>query len=349
MKTLRTKLPDRVFRKLMKKKRNAGFGGKSWTDFFIHETKNISLVDSFDEAIGKGTKLNLAPLWMENLVMNIPQIIPEEYPEDKDKFSIGKLQKHEDEPALIIAAGPSIREKKHLKLLAERGFKGKIFSCDRMLVPCLEHGIVPDYVTSVDGNRELIIKWFDDPIVDDYAEDIIGLFTTTSAPNAVRRFKEAGGEIHWFHGMLDQFYELDSVSSFLNYMTGSTVVSCGGNVGSATWTLAYYLKCNPLIFIGLDLGYTKDTPIEETAYYKQISVSGASLEQKQLFYVEGINPDFGCEYYTDIVFQHYKEALLEMAHLASATTINATEGGSFHGQGVTGMPFNKVLDKYGEN
>lgn len=347
MKKLAVQLPDTTFIKLSKKKREDGFGGKSWKEWFMHLTKNVSIVDRFDEAITKGTRTNLAPLWMENFVMNIPLIIPEDYPEDKDKYSIGQLPKHEGEPALIIAAGPSIHEKNHIQLLADKGFGGKIFACDRMLIPLLKAGVIPDYVACVDGNREKIVKWFDDPIVDKYAKKIKGLFTTTTAPNAAKRFKDAGGQLFWFHGMLDQFYNLDSVTSFMNYMTGSTAISCGGNVGGACWTLAYYLKCSKIILIGLDLGYTKDTPIEETAYYEQLSASGAPLEGIQPFYEEGINPDFSCQYYTDIVFKHYKEALLEMVAMADIETINATGGGSLFGPGIKGMKFEKVLEEYG--
>ena len=350
MRRLTVNLPEVTFKKLLKMKREDGFGDKSWAEWFRHITKNISLDERFDQAIGKQTKRGLAPLWMENFVMNLPEIVDMSiYPREKDKWSIGKLPKHEGKPALVVAAGPSIREKNHLSLLAEHGWRGVIFCCDRMLIPMLKHGVIPDYVVCVDGNREKIVRWFDDPIVDEYASKITGLFATTAAPNAVKRFKKAGGKIYWFHGMLDPFYELDSVTSFMNYMTGSTAISCGGNVGSTCWTLAYYFKCEPIIFIGLDFGYTKETPIEETAYYEQLAKSGAPLENIQRFYEEGINPDFGCHYYTDIVFKHYKEALLDMIQAAGVETINATEGGSFFGPGVKGMRFKEVLEKYGKN
>ncbi|MBW2671906.1 MAG: DUF115 domain-containing protein [Deltaproteobacteria bacterium] len=341
-------MPDVTFRKLLKLKKQQGYEGKPWSDWFRYLTRTVSLNERFDDAVGRNTRSGLAPLWMENFIMNLPEIVDlETYPRDKDKHSIGRLPKHKGRPALIVAAGPSVEEKHHLELLAERGFKGVIFACDRMLIPLLKNGVVPNYVVSVDGNREKIVRWFDDPIVDRYAKRVTGLFVSTAAPNAVRRFKQAGGRIYWFHGMLDPFYELDSVTSFMNYMTGSTAVSCGGNVGTSCWTLAYYLKCSPIIFIGLDLGYTKETPIEETAYYELLKSSGAPLENIQQFYEEGVNPEFGCEYYTDAVFKNYRDSLLEMVEAAGVETINATEGGCVFGPGIRCMRFEEVLERYG--
>lgn len=356
MPKLSVNLSENTFRKLMKMKMDNKLGGKPWGEFFIFITRNVSINDSISEAISRSTKEGLGKLWAENFTMNLPAIVSDDYdyvfkdyPEKKESASIGMLPKAEGKPALIIAAGPSIREKKHIELLAERGWKGISLTTDRMLVPLLKAGFTPTHVMSVDGNRELIVKMFDDPIVDKYADKITGLFCSTSAPNAVQRFKKAGGRLHWFHGMMDNFWvEQDSVSSWMNYMTGSTCISAGGNVGSTGYTIAYYMKCSPICFIGLDYGYTPDTPIEKTAYYERLAKPGLPMEAILGFYTTGYNPDFGVNYRTDVVFQHYKTALFEMIASAKTETYNATEGGAVHGPGVKGIKFSELLDKYGE-
>ena len=257
---------------------------------------------------------------------------------------------------LVVAAGPSIYKHNHIPLLSEHPTdKIALFLCDRMLLPCLKGGVTPDkfphyYVGSVDGNRELIMKWFDDPIIDKWAPQITGLFCTTMAPNAAKRFKDAGGKTRWFHGMMDSFNLTGSVTSLMNYMTSSTAIAAGGNVGSTNFTLAYYMSCNPIGLVGLDLGYPEETPIEETAYYKQLKATGAPLEllEKQQF-VHGFNPLFGTKFYQDIVFMHYGQAFMEMVEVLppNMKVINCTESGSVYGGRIEGMKLKEFLKKYG--
>lgn len=345
---------DIVFQKFMKMKRDRKLKGKGWEPLITDLTKNMSLSDNIGEAISKSTKEGLFKLWSENFAMNFRSIVGEKdlpfehYPDKKDMWSIGLLPKKEMSPALFIAAGPSVRERGHVELLARRGWKGVSLATDRMLIPLLKAGYVPNYVVSVDGNRELIVKWFDDPIVDEYAPKIIGIFCSTVAKNAVDRFRKAGGEVRWFHGMMDSFFETDSVTSMMNFMTGSTALSAGGNVGATCFTVAHYLHCNPIVAIGLDLGYNADTPIEQTAYYDRLYKPGVPMEQLMKLYKRDWNPSTGKEYLIDVVFVHYRDALREMVLAAKREFINSTEGGSLFGEGIKCLPFSEVLDKYGE-
>ncbi|MFH1327738.1 MAG: hypothetical protein ABIH76_02650, partial [Candidatus Bathyarchaeota archaeon] len=94
MKKLRVDIPDVVFNKLEKQKREDKFGRKPWADWFRHITKNVTLVEGFNEAITKGTRDALAKLWMENFVMNLKFIVDlDTYPDGKDANSLGLLPK----------------------------------------------------------------------------------------------------------------------------------------------------------------------------------------------------------------------------------------------------------------
>lgn len=353
-------MPETTFLKLTKDKIEKNIGKGMWGEYFRYLMKNVFIIEDIGASITKATAKGLSELWMENFIMNIPDIVDlKTYPASKEESSIGMLPKHKEAPALIVAAGPSIHKYKHLDLLAEKGFNGKIFTTDRMLLPLLQRGVIPDYVVTVDGNRELIVKWYSDPLIDRYGDRITGLFATTVANNVVKRFKAAGGTIRWFHGALDSFHTLDSVSSFMNYMTKDTSIQCGGNVGATCFTLAWYLHSLPIIFIGLDLGYTLETPAEETAYYKSMAEAGVPMEKIKSLFSEGFNPDFNVGYTQDMVFKHYRDSILEMIENQSyfigdtlvvtepVEVINATGGGALHGKGITGMPFSKVLEKYG--
>ena len=354
-------LSERTFEKLRRLKEDAKLGDKPWEDYFKHLTRGVSLVEGQSERIHRATQETLFKLWTENLIMNVPEIIDYgKYPEVKEVNSIGTLAKHSGKPALVIGAGPSIYKYGHIQLLSEHpSDRLCLFLCDRMLIPCLRGGVTPDrfpnfYVASVDGNRDKIVKWFDDPVVDKWAGQVTGLFASTVAPNALQRFKKAGGRVKFFHGMVDSFWQVDSVTSMMNFMTGSTCLACGGNVGGTCFTLAYYLECEPVILCGLTYGYEPETPIEETAYYHTFKEAGQPMLIESMskgFMKEGFNPDFGTPYKIDLVFQSYKDAFLEMAEQAtrakpSLRIINATEGGSLHGAYITGMRLKDCLEKY---
>lgn len=363
-------LSKTTFQKLRRMKQDQRFGDRTWAEWIRHLVSGVRIEETPSEKISKATQESLGKVWMENFVKNIPMIIDlETYPDEKDTRSVGKLPKLEG-PGIVVAAGPSIQKHRHIEALAESGWAGGIFACDRMLIPLLRAGVTPEkfphiYVVSIDGNRDLIVKWFDDPLVDRYAEGIVGLFASTVANNAIKRFAHAGGRPYFFHGMLDDFATFESVTSFMNLMTGSTCVSALGNVGATCWTLAQYLGCSPILLIGMDYGYRDDTPIEETAYYKHLKEVGIPTEQILTLFRRGYNPDFDTYYRTDLVFRHYREGFLNAVamsptimhdpgpgkglrpvKLMPTTTLNCTEGGSLHGEGISAMTFNDALAKY---
>jgi len=349
MPTLKIQLSDYLYKKLLKKKEEDGYGGKSWVDWIRHITKGVIVNPTPSDLISKGTREHLAELWAENFIMNLPEIIDwDRYPECKEEKSIGLLPKFKDRSALVVGAGPSIWKHNHLQVIAESDYGGVLFITDRMLIPCLKAEITPEkfpdyFVVSVDGNREKILKFFDDPIVDKYADGITALFAATGAPTAVKRFK---GRKYFFLGMLDPFHEMDSVTGFMNYMVKLTAVSCLGNTGSAAIVIAHYLGCKPIILCGMTLGYLPETPLEETAYYQTLKKSGLSEEQILQFFYRGYNPLFDREYVMDAVFKHYRDSLVDAIEQHGIEVVNATEEGSIHGAGIKGMTLKEALRRY---
>jgi len=281
--------------------------------------------------------------------------------------SIANIPKKVDRPCIIVAAGPSLKKHNHIELLSQSGWKGPIITTDRMLRPLLEAGVSPEsgfdlMVAGVDGHRIVIPKWYRDdqgnPI---HAEGVTGMFCSTTAPQAIIAAKQAGVDTYFFHGLFDDFFSNDSVSGAMEYMVKLPAISAGGNVGATCWTLGLYLRCNPIIFTGFDLGYNMDTPIEETAYYHKLTVSGATSADIEPMFNEGFNPDFGVGYRQDPVFKHYKDGFISMLETQSRelgmglpdayplTTINATESGSMHHPTlVKGMTLRQVIEEYGD-
>jgi hypothetical protein len=288
---------------------------------------------------------------MENFAMNMPLIL-----------AASKIEKSPKslKPMLIVGAGPSIRAKEQIKILKEWWQEGShagmldIVATDRMFIPLLENDITPDYVITVDGNREKIIKWYDSPLVNGGSVSQAVVLSNTTAPNVAKLLVEKGVRIAWFIAMLDSFQLPTNVTRLMYYMTGgATPINCGGNAGTGGWALANYLQASEIALIGLDFGYLEGTPIEQTAYYSQIEPAlksnSAALNG---FYFDDFNPDFGVKCYSDIMFKHYKMGFLEMLMLSKIPTFNCTEGGIVYGTGLRGMKFKDYLDrltKKGEN
>jgi hypothetical protein len=279
-------------------------------------------------------------IWMENLVDNLPVI--------KTCKNISHIPKATRRAAIVVGAGPSFEEKGHMELLKE--VKNQtIISVDRMFIPLLGVGIIPDIVVSVDGHRQLIVKWYDGPLVDEN-RGTIGVMAVTVAPNVVKRFP---GEKFFFTPLLDELTSPTSLTRAISYMTGAPILSAGANIGITCVNLAAYLGYKNIILTGMDQGYPIELPIEKSQYYpiyKEADPTMTPERYKETFLEYGYNPDFGVKYYTDKVFKYHRDHLVEISNYLAengVTIINATEGGAVHGGAIIGMPLKEALHKYG--
>jgi hypothetical protein len=279
-------------------------------------------------------------IWMENLVDNLPVI--------KTCENISQIPKATRRAAIVVGAGPSFKEKGHMELL--RGVKNQaIIAVDRMFIQLLSAGITPDIVASVDGHRELIVRWYDSPLVDEN-RGTIGVMAVTVASNVVKRF--LGGKF-FFTPLLDELDSPTSLTKAISYITGAPILSAGANIGITCVNLAAYLGYKNIILTGMDQGYTMETPIEKSAYYPIVKEADPTMtpeKYKKVFIEYGYNPDFKVEYYTDKVFKYHRDHLVEISNYLAengVTIINATEGGAVHGGAIIGMSLKEALRKYG--
>lgn len=345
-------LPETIFRKLRMKKELDGFGDKTWSDYARYLAKDVRLRPTEKETIQQTTKDSLLQTWMQNFAENLPHIlkgktIADEVPPNPDDVPKGV--------AIVVGAGPSVWKHKHLDLLAESDFKGVVVATDRMLIPCLKAGVVPNYVLSVDGNREKIIQWYDDPIVDEYGKKIKAFLITCVAHNVLQRCRKAKMQVRWFHPIFDDWRQLESFTRVQKLMTSSKklpygvpAMQCGGNTGTACWIMSHaLLRRSPIALIGLDLGYNEDTPIEETAYYKSLSKElGDDIQKIKLAFRWFYNPYFKTKAYAEAIFDHYRRSFLELTQETQpwVETINCTEGGTLFGPGIHCMYFKDFLE-----
>lgn len=279
--------------------------------------------------------------------------------------------------AIIIAAGPSLRRNEVAKVLREEAYGGAVIATDSALRYCLENGITPSLVVTLDPHPNRIVRWFGDPALceediaaDDYFsrqdmdrafsdqiranEEIIALLDrhgkqikialSTSASSAVvKRAIQTGMQIYWWNPMLDDPEKPNSVTRRLYAMNGLPCLNAGGNVGTACWMIAdAVLGCKRVALTGVDFSYYEDTPYENTQYYHE-AVQLVGKENLDSLYIRLFNPYIQKWFYTDPAYMWYRQAFLEMVSDADCQTFNCTEGGILYGDGIEFVPLRKFL------
>lgn len=302
----------------------------------------------------KYTYNKLIYLWLDNFAHNLPQI--------REGLDINDLPKREGEACLCVGAGPSLSKFHHLEKIKQTGWKHPILVCDRILKNCLEHGIVPYAVASVDGSP-LIAKYYKSKIVKKHMDKINAIFNVTVHPSVVNQWK---GKIHWFTAMLDMpgkpkgKINTHSMSFFLHVMSGyKNIMSAIGNVGSTIWNVGYVLGCNPICLVGYDFSEQVNDKAKAiyfksfTAMYLQKfkgDVNKAMDKAADLHQVEH-NPDFDNYYLINPIWKRYRATLASHIISSGYPTVNCTEGGCLHTEAIkcdnfTAMSLEKALEKW---
>ena len=78
-----------------------------------------------------------------------------------------------------------------------------LIATDRILIPLLRLGVIPDLVVSIDGDHEVIARFVDDPMVDQHGAKLRVAMASMGAPPVAERFARAGATLYWFHPLFD--------------------------------------------------------------------------------------------------------------------------------------------------
>jgi len=353
---------------LLKLKVEQGFEEKTWDEWFnfcfgskpsTSQTKIEKVMEklhyeSFDEWV-QNFAINLNYIWTESSarILNIAQ----------------EAHKRNDNSAIVIGRGPSVKKHDHLKLIADSNYKGSIICADGSLIPALRAGITPDkfpkfYVLTIDP-LERQKMFYDDDIVDQYGKQISGIFSVVTHPSATDRARQAGIKIHWLHSLFDYNEgkkSFNQISALMvrakSHTEGLPAIQTGGNVGTSAWFVGWQiLKCNTVALVGINHGWEEDDPLEKIITHGRTSdpkMFGSDIpinieQDDPLFdklFIKVYNPEFGCHSIIDPLFQFYSNALKEFILRSPSwlTTVNATEGGSIFGERIKCMRLREFLN-----
>jgi len=293
---------------------------------WIEIAENHKKTKSKMQLLSDNTRRNTFPLWMSNFKANWNRF--QKYPDIKEI-------KEKPGPAIIIGAGPSLKKNKHIEMLIKNGYDGTTVCTDRALIHCLEKGLIPDYVVSLDADP-VLVDFYDHHLVRKHADEITAIFACTVHPSIIDVWP--GKDIYFFSCRMDNPNKLMSISNAMMHLTGGTILETGGNVGVCSMFISHLVKKSPIVLIGMDLGWTLPlevddiTKLESWGIYEKMH--NGDINKVKKCFRRGYNSFFKKEYIVDFIFDVYLESTrtwIEGLHKREGwKVINCTGGGALH-------------------
>jgi hypothetical protein len=248
--------------------------------------------------------------------------------------------RYRDCPAVIVSAGPSLRKNKHL--LKELENSAVLIAVQTTLQPLLEMGCEPHFVTSLDYH-EICTRFF---------EKLPAKIRTelVAEPKATPRVLEMmTGPVNLIGN--------DFAEGLLREMKlRKPSLTSGATVAHLAFYLAEHLGCNPIIFVGQDLGFSDGLCYMPGTSYEDVWRPElgrfCTLEMKQWEQIMRDRmilrkvPDYkGRSMYTEERLFTYLLQFERDFGKSKARIIDATEGGAMK-RGTEVMPLAEAIVKY---
>lgn len=169
-------------------------------------------------------------------------------------------------PAIVVSAGPSLR--RNIDLLRDPAVRGRfvVIAVQTVLKTLLAKGIKPDFVTALD--HDSISKRFYEGLTREQVEGVTLVVEPKASPaifDAFPGFIRCPGE-RILDNILAEGAD-DATRQLLTRPRGE--LKPGATVAHLAYYLARHLGCDPVIFVGQDLGFT------DGQYY----AAGAAIHQ----------------------------------------------------------------------
>jgi Tfp pilus assembly protein PilF len=233
-------------------------------------------------------------------------------------------------PAILVAGGPSLD--KNIHLLPQAKGKALIIAVDTVLPALCRHGVLPDFVTSIDP-QELTYEKFADvvPLV----KDVSLIAVPAVTPRVTKTFPAPG--VFWL-------FSARTMEAWINTLSGGKTLTAGaGTVAHANILSAVILQCSPIVLVGQDLAFpTGRSHAKHTVLTDQSEMKTAQQSDANAMWVEGTN---GGKVRTNRAYLSDKEYFERIVTENPNHYINATEGGALI-KGMEVMPLEKVLAQF---
>lgn len=233
-------------------------------------------------------------------------------------------------PAILVAGGPSLD--KNIHLLPKAKGKALIIAVDTVLPALCRHGVLPDFVTSIDP-QELTYEKLADVVP--LAKSVSLISVPAVTPRVTKTFPAPG--IFWL-------FSARAMEAWLNTLAGGKTLTAGaGTVAHANILSAVILKCSPIVLVGQDLAFpTTKSHAQYTVLTDHSEMQTAQRSDENAMWVEGVN---GGKVRTNRAYFSDKEYFERIVAENANHYINATEGGA-HIRGTEIMDLEDVLARF---
>lgn len=260
---------------------------------------------------------------LENNFKNMKELIKSPSIEEVKKSYLGK-------PAIIVGAGPSLD--KNIAELKKIQGKALILATDAVIGTLNKKGIIPDAIFTI----ERVITTYNSFYKDNYIDEKIVFIGPPVVRNEILDKMK-------FNKKLLCLKQGESINEWINdsILKENRLINMGTSCAHIALSFAKYVGADPIVFVGMDLAYTKDG----TTHSSEVEIKRkADLQDKSLIYVEDINGNMIPTNYPLKNFLTFIETELARDY-GNRTYIDATEGGAYK-KGSKIMTLKQTIDKY---
>ena len=249
-------------------------------------------------------------------------------------------QRHKGEPAVIVSAGPSLRKNKHL--LKDLKDRAVLIAVQTTLQPMLEMGVEPHYVTSLDYH-EICTRFFE-------------RLPATLNTELVAEPKAASAILRMYPGPVSLLGNRFAELTLREMRLAKPELTGGATVAHLAFYLAEHLGCDPIIFVGQDLGFSEGLCYAPGTSYEDVwrpelgrfcTVEMKQWEQiiRERFILRRV-PDYqGRPMYTEERLFTYLQQFERDFLKSRSRIIDATEGGAAK-RGTTPMKLAEAIEQF---
>jgi hypothetical protein len=255
--------------------------------------------------------------------------------------SLSRLRdRHKGKPAIVVSAGPSLRKNKHL--LKDASDRAVIVAVQTTLQPLLEMGVEPHFVTSLDYH-EICTRFFEK-------------LPSTLRTELVAEPKASNAIFSMYPGPISILGNEYADGLLREMKLDKERLPSGATVAHLAYYLAEHLGCDPIIFVGQDLGFSDGLCYAPGTSYEDVwrpelgrfcSVEMKQWEQivRERFILRRISDYEGQSMYTEErLFTYLQQFERDFAN-SKAKIIDASEGGAAK-RGATPMKLADALETF---
>jgi hypothetical protein len=234
------------------------------------------------------------------------------------------------------------------------GHRFAVIAADGVVGHCLDKGLIPDLVCTVDPSIR-ILRWWGDAhhvtdedeyflkdrdspkdgkallstgrtitLLDEQGSKLTVALTPLSHDLVIDRIMSIGADAYLFLPRSDDEALMEKLWAAYPKLLA---LNCGGNVGGACYSMAQFLGAKRIALTAYDMAYPPNTPPEETQYFDLVKSHPELMDR---MFLDIPNPNLEETWFTDVPYLSYAHALINMTRYAKTNgveTLNCTGGG----------------------